>query len=469
MKNFLFFFLILFITQTSAQSLQQKIETAYKRFEADKQLAYGISSLTVLNAGTGEVIFSGNGNTGMASASTLKTITAATAYHLLGTDFSWETTLAYTGSISAGGVLDGDVIITGGGDPSLGSERFEQSKSGTVLKRWTDALIKAGVKRITGRIISDDRLFGTQTLPGGWTWNDIGNYYGAGPSALTWRENQFDLIFSPGKVGEAAQLVRTEPALSYLNIVNEVTTGRPGSGDNVYAFSAPYSEVIYLRGTYGIDLKKAISASVPDPAFDAAFSLANKLKASGIVAEKGFTTGRKLAMTMEKFPLPLKVIDTYSSPALGKIVYWFNQKSVNLYGEHLVKTLAWKRGKDITTPQGVDVIKDFWSKKLGVDPNAMNISDGSGLSPANRITTLVMAQVLQSIKKEPWFDSFYDSLPVYNNMKMKSGSISDVIAYTGYQVTSSGTPLVFSFMINNYSGSSTAVRQKLFNVLNVLK
>jgi D-alanyl-D-alanine carboxypeptidase/D-alanyl-D-alanine-endopeptidase (penicillin-binding protein 4) len=99
----------------------------------------------------------------------------------------------------------------------------------------------------------------------------------------------------------------------------------------------------------------------------------------------------------------------------------------------------------------------------------MNIYDGSGLSPANRITTLAMAQVLHSIKKESWFAGFYESLPVYNDMKMKSGSISDVIAYTGYQISSNGTPLVFSFMINNYNGSSSTVRQKMFSVLNTLK
>jgi D-alanyl-D-alanine carboxypeptidase/D-alanyl-D-alanine-endopeptidase (penicillin-binding protein 4) len=80
-----------------------------------------------------------------------------------------------------------------------------------------------------------------------------------------------------------------------------------------------------------------------------------------------------------------------------------------------------------------------------------------------------MATVLQSVKKESWFSSFYESLPVYNNMKMKSGSISDVIAYAGYQTSAGGTPLVFSFIVNNYNGSSSAVRQKLFNVLDVLK
>ena len=469
MKNSFSLILLFFITQTSAQSLQQKIEGVYKRFETDQQMLYGISSLTVLNAETGAVLFSRNGNTGLASASTLKTITAASAYHLLGKDYTWQTTLGYNGSLSPEGTLNGDVIITGGGDPSLGSERFEQSKSETILKRWSDALTRAGVKKITGRIISDDRLFGTQTLPGGWTWNDIGNYYGAGPSSLTWRENQFELRFKPGKVGEVAMLVFSEPEMSYLNIVNEVTTGTQGTGDNVYAFSAPYSDIIYLRGTYGIDLKKVISASIPDPAFDVAYRLSNKLKASGIVVEKAASTVRKLSVIKESYQPVTKVLDIYTSPSLGKTVYWFNQKSINLYGEHLVKTLALKYGKNSTTEEGVKVIKDFWNKKLGIDTAAMNISDGSGLSPANRITTAAMAKIMQSLKKEPWFDSFYESLPVYNNMKMKSGSISDVIAYTGYQTTSSETPLVFSFIINNYNGSSSAIRQKMFTVLDALK
>lgn len=461
---------LFFIASTGyGQSLSQKIENAYMRFENDQQMTYASSSLTVLNAETGEVIFSKNGNKGLATASTLKTITSATAYHLLGKDFTWETSLGYNGQVSADGILNGDLIVTGTGDPSLGSDRYEESRSETILKRWLSALQKAGIKRIAGRIIADDSLFGTQTLPGGWTWQDMGNYYGAGPSGLTWRENQFDLIFRAGSVGAPAELLRTSPQMDYLKIVNEVTTGRPGTGDNVYAYSAPFSDVVYVRGTYGIDLKKAISASVPDPAYDLATQLRNYLEAAGISTEKEAVTARILSLNKNNFQPPLQLIDIYTSPSLEKIVYWFNQKSINLYGEHLVKTLAWKQGKDITTPEGVKVITDFWEKQIGVDPDALNISDGSGLSPANRVTTLTMAQILQSLKKEPWFGSFYESLPVYNNMKMKSGSISGVIAYAGYQNSSSGIPLVFSFIINNYNGSGSAARQKLFRVLDVLK
>ncbi len=469
MKNFLFLILIFSIPSVCAQSLKLKIENAYKIFESDPQMKYASSSLSVLNAETGDVIYSANGNTGLASASTLKTITSATAYYILGKDFTWETTLGYSGSISTNGTLNGDIIITGGGDPSLGSDRYEQSRSELILKKWADALARAGIKNISGQIIADDHLFGTETTPGGWTWQDIGNYYGAGPSALTWRENQFDLHFKPGRVGEPVALLRTDPEMSYLKIINEVKTGAPGTGDNVYAYSAPFSTVIYLRGTYGVDLKKVISASVPDPAFDLAYQLQNKLRQLDIQVDRGVVTSRLMAVNNKPLRPQTQIISIHTSPALHEIVYWFNQKSINLFGEHLIKTFAWKEGKEITFSQGAEFVKEFWRKKLGINPAAMNIYDGSGLSPANRITTMAMAQILQSLMKENWFDSYYDSFPLYNNMKMKSGSISDVIAYTGYSTSTSGTPVVFSFIINNYNGSSAAIRQKIFRVLNTLK
>lgn len=469
MKNFLFLILVFSISSAYAQGLKQKIENAYKTFESDPQLKYASSSLSVLNAETGDVIYSANGNTGLASASTLKTITSASAYYILGKDFTWETTLGYSGSISANGTLNGDIIITGGGDPALGSDRYDQSRSELILKKWADALQRTGIKDISGQIIADDSLFGTETMPGGWTWQDMGNYYGAGLSSLTWRENQFDMYFKPGRVGEAAELLKTDPEMSYLKIVNEVKTGAPGTGDNVYAYSAPFSTVVYLRGTYGVDLKKAISASVPDPAYDLAYRLQNKLRQSNIQVTNGIVTARELAANRKPLLPQTKIISIHTSPPLHEIVYWFNQKSINLFGEHLIKTIAWKEGKEITINQGTELVKKFWVNRISLDPNAINIYDGSGLSPANRVTTMAMAQVLQSLKKESWFDSYYNSLPQYNNMKMKSGSISDVIAYTGFHTSSTGIPVVFSFIINNYNGSSSGIRQKMFKVLNTLK
>lgn len=451
-----------------AQTLTQNIQTAYNNLETDPQLKYASASLTVLNAKTGEVVFSKNGNLGLASASTLKTVTSATAFHILGADFKYQTAFGYSGTI-VNGILNGNLIITGAGDPTLGSDRYADTKESVILSKWIEAIRKAGIKKINGSVIADDRLFGTQTLPIGWIWQDIGNYYGAGPSSLTWRENQFDIIFAPStRVGEPTSIVKTNPRMPYLQLINEVKTGKPGSGDNVYAYSAPYTNIVYLRGTYGIDLHKTISASVPDPAFEAAFRLDDTLKSVGISIESSPTTMRKLSADKKPFSPLATTLATHNSPALAQIVYWFNQKSINLYGEHLIKTIALKQGKEATTEQGVEVVKAFWNNKLGVDVNAMNMVDGSGLSPATRITTSAIAQILASVKTEQWFSNYYESLPVYNNMKMKSGSISNVLAYAGYQ-NSGGVPLTFSFIINNYNGSSSAIKQKMFKVLDVLK
>ncbi|HYK77146.1 MAG TPA: D-alanyl-D-alanine carboxypeptidase/D-alanyl-D-alanine-endopeptidase [Daejeonella sp.] len=458
-----------FALNLSAQTLQQNIEKAYATFEQDPQFKYGTNSLTVLNAETGEVIFSKNGNTGLAPASTLKTITSATAYYLLGPEFTWKTSLGYSGQIK-NGTLNGDLVLSGGGDPTLGSWRYEISKTELVMKKWVQAIREAGIKKVNGRILADDQLFGSQSLPSGWIWQDMGNYYGAGPNSLTWNENQFDLIFKPGnKVGDEVALVRTEPVMTYLKIINEVKTGSAGSGDNVYAYSSPYSNLVYLRGTYGIDLKKNISASVPDPAFDVAWRLRDTLMQLGISVEQPATSTRQLAAEKLGWQPANNTISAYTSPTLSQVVYWFNQKSINLYGEHLIKTLAWKQDKEITTAEGARVIKDFWSKKLNMDAASLNIIDGSGLSPGNRVTTMSMARILQSVKSEPWFKTYLESFPLYNNMKMKSGTINGALAYTGYQTSSSGVPLVFSFIVNNYNGSSTAVRQKMFQMLDVLK
>ncbi|MEO8794455.1 MAG: D-alanyl-D-alanine carboxypeptidase/D-alanyl-D-alanine-endopeptidase [Daejeonella sp.] len=460
-----------FLTTTSlAQSLSKSIESAFDRFLQDDQLTYSSSSFTVINSLTGEIIYSKNGNMGLAPASTLKTVTSATAFHVLGNDFSWETNLGYNGSISTDGILNGDLIIKGAGDPTLGSWRYNETKSEVILKKWKTAIENAGIRKITGRIIADDSLFGTQTLPDGWIWQDIGNYYGAGPNGLTWHENQTDIKFIPGnKVGELTKIKIKEMEISGVRIINEVTTGPIGSGDNVYAYSSPFSDFIYLRGTYGMDLKKQISISVPDPAKTLGIALQKTLEQSGINIDHSAITARELKRENSSVPNIEKLISIHTSPNLDQVVYWFNQKSINLYGEHLVKTIAWKSGKEISTENGVEEIRTFWKNKLGINKEAVNIVDGSGLSPGNRITTLAIAQILSSTKKEPWFKAYFDSFPIYNNMKMKSGSINGVLAYAGFQNSSSGTPLAFSIIINNYNGSASAVKQKMYKVLDELK
>ncbi|RYZ99496.1 MAG: D-alanyl-D-alanine carboxypeptidase/D-alanyl-D-alanine-endopeptidase, partial [Sphingobacteriaceae bacterium] len=358
--------------------------------------------------------------------------------------------------------------IKGSGDPTLGSWRWTTTKDTYVLNLIVTALQKAGIKKVNGRVIGDESRYGTQTIPDGWIWQDVGNYYGAGTNALSWHENQFDIKLSTGALGTVAGISHTVPAMPYLSFKSEVLNAPAGTGDKAYVYLPAGGKLMYLRGTYAIDqTKKTVSAALPDPAYDFALRLSDTLKRVGIIVSGGPQSSITLAVNSQPSSMLVQELGTISSPELSKMVYWLNQKSLNLYAEQFLITLALKVGKEPTTTNGVKALQAYWKEK-GIDPYTLNIFDGSGLSPGNRVTTLTMARILQSATKENWYSYFYDSLPVYNDMKMKSGSISDVLAYTGYQ-TYKGRQLCFSFIVNNYSGSTKAIKEKMFKVLDKLK
>lgn len=467
MKRFFFLLLFTFPFFVKAQFPIDKIQQAYSNLVNDPQAKYAITSLCILDAQTGKVVFANNENIGLATASTLKTITSATAFSVLGKDFKYQTTLAYSGKI-VDGTLQGDLIIVGAGDPTLGSWRYEQTKENVILNYWVNAIKTAGINKIEGSVIGDDSLFGSQSMPEGWIWQDMGNYYGAGTSALSWRENQFDIHLKPGAgVGSDVSIQKIVPAMPYLKVVNELKTGSSGSGDNAYAFLPPYSYLAYLRGTWGIGINKAsISLALPDPAYDAAYRLQDTLSRLNITSTKEATTARRLALDGKNVAQLTQKLATTSSPDLSEIIYWFNKKSVNLYGEQLLKTIAWKLGKTPTTRNGANAVVNFWAEK-GIDKNALNILDGSGLSPGTRVTTSTMASILFQAQKEDWFAPYYNSFPENNGMKLKSGSINDVSAYAGYYIDSKGNKYIAVININNYSGSG--ISKKLFRVLDALK
>jgi D-alanyl-D-alanine carboxypeptidase/D-alanyl-D-alanine-endopeptidase (penicillin-binding protein 4) len=167
-------------------------------------------------------------------------------------------------------------------------------------------------------------------------------------------------------------------------------------------------------------------------------------------------------------PISFKLLHTETSPAFDTIIYWLNKKSINLYAEALVKTIGFQKTKVGSTEKGLELIKQFWKAK-GIDERELNILDGSGLSPSNRITAHAMVQVLQYAKKQRWFDGFYNSFPEFNGMKMKSGTIKDVKGFAGYHTSKTGVEYAFCFIVNNYNGPTSHLVQKMYKVLDELK
>lgn len=466
-KLFIVSFAFCFIS-ASAQNASQKISNAINNFLNDDQLKHAVVSMYVTDT-DGNKIFALNEQYGLAPASTQKIFTAIAAFSLLGNDFTYKTEVGYNGTIS-NEELNGDLIIKGYGDPTLGTWRYAQTKPDSILNFFTDAIKNAGIKKIKGNIILDDGAFSYNALPGGYIWDDMGNYYGSGIWAINWRENQYDLILKPGNnIGDTSTLLRTNPPLAVDEYDNFITTANEGTGDNTILYAAPYSTKIFAEGTIpkGVNEFK-VSGSLPYAAEQLKRELDSALKQNNIHLTGDIITGASLKRQNISIPSTQNNIATYNSPTLDSVVYWFLQKSINLYGEALEKTIAYKQDGFGSTINGVYEIKKFWQQN-GIDSSSVNIYDGSGLSPQNRVTTYAEVNALLYAQKQPWFQSFYNALPIYNGMKLKSGSISNVRSFTGYHTASNGKKYVVSIIVNNYDDSKGSVTQKIFNVLDALK
>ena len=462
MKWFISFVLAFLPILLSAQSVSQKLQKAFTEFENDSQLKHAISSLYVIDAATGKVVFDKNSQIGLAPASTQKIITAATAFELLGKEFRYKTEFGYRGKI-VNDSLKGDLTFLSYGDPTFGSWRYQQTKDTFILRNFIEDLKKRKISYISGRILLNTKDYTLKKIPDGWIWQDIGNYYGAPAVLLNWKENQEEITLkSDSLIGGKVEIL--EPGYK-----NDLVAAKKGSGDNAYAYlSVEYAQKL-VSGTIPINEPKfKISIANLHSTYSflddlSEFFIFNKIFCRNILSPT--------IIDFESKSLLKEISSTFSthfSPSLDSIIYWFLKKSINLYGEALLKTFAYEKDGFGNTDGGVKIVKNFWKQK-GIDDDELNISDGSGLSPQNRVTTHAQVEVLKYAKSKDWFSYFYDALPDYNGMKMKSGTIRDVKGFCGYHKAKDGKEYIFSFLVNNYNGRTSGVVGKMYKVLDELK
>ncbi len=458
MKEIAFLFIfcakVLCVYAQNPQGLKQAMD----EFNNDPQLKFALAGLYVINGQTGELVLEQNAYTGLAPASTEKIITAATALDVLGKDFTYETRF---------GIVNTDqgksLYIQASGDPTLGSWRWDSTKEEVVLAAIKSAVQAKGVKLLESIIISSKDWIADDGIPARWTWEDIGQYYGAGSQGLNWRENQFDLIVKSGaNMGDPVTVIRTRPFLYNYKIVSEAKAAGKETGDeSVLYYPSKGNSYSLLKGTIPAGKNDyVIAGSIYDPARQFAETIINELKSTVAIKKDIRLTGKRYDN--------VEWIYTHTSPTMAKIVYWFLRKSVNLYGEALIRTIALRLKGEAATEKGVEAVQEHWKAK-GIDPEEMHLYDGSGLSPQNRITPHAEVAVLQYAKSQSWYPDFYEGLPLYNDMKMKSGTINRVKGFTGYQKSKAGSEYIFSMIINNYNGSQLSLVRKMYKVLDQLK
>lgn len=460
MKKVVLFFLLLSTgTVIPAQKVADRLEKAWNQFAGDSQLKYAMLSLYVVDARTGAVVFDRNSRTGLAPASTQKIITSITSFELLGKDYRYQTRLGYSGKLEKA-VLKGRVYVSGSGDPSFGSWRWPQTKEKSIIDSFVLQIKKAGIRDMTETVMLFPEKADPVLVPDGWIYQDIGNYYGAGAGLLNWRENQFDVFLRSGtKTGDPVTIVKTEPRLYEGSYISYVTSAAKGTGDNAWIYTQPR----LIKGTIPVnETAFKISGAILQPAGQFIKGLADTLLASGVDLN---------SPSLQKQPSDTGTVNwiyTHYSPPLDSLIWWFNQKSINLYGEALIKTVSREQNGQASTDSGLAILRRFWKEK-GIDPDELNLYDGSGLSPLNRVTTHAQVSLLQFARNRPWFPSFFASLPVYNGMKMKSGTISDVKGFCGYHTARDGREFIFSLLVNNYSGRASQLVNKMYILLDELK
>lgn len=468
----------LFISFTSySQSLNKEIEHLKK----DEALKHATWSVYVVNSKNDSVIADYNGHVSLVPASTLKIVTTSAALGMLGSDYVFKTQLQYDGVLDTiSGLLKGNIYIIGGGDPTLESVYFKDKKDTlSTIEKWAMILKAKGIKKITGSIIGDGDIFEDNPIPSQWIWGDVGNYFGAGACGLSYHDNKYIVNFKSGSSGSQTTINNIRPPVKDLQFINEVKAG--GNDDSAFIYGAPYSLYRKAEGTIPPNKKNyEVEGSLPDPVLACAQALENALKKTGVSITEKATTTKRLKENGTYKTTAKKNLYAYYSPTLDKIIYWTNLKSINLYAEHLLKFISYKKTGFGTEAKGIDLVMGYW-KDRGVDVGGFTMTDGCGLSRGNVITTKTETQILVKMTKDKNFDAFYKSLPIAgksgslgglcdgtfaeNNLRAKSGYINMARGYTGYVKNRKGDLLCFSVLANNYECSPTEMKRKLERLL----
>ena len=462
-------------TENTTNRLQQLINTVVSKPEF-RSTSY---SVTVRNLSKNSDIVRINSGKGLSPASTIKLLTTALLLDTLKADYCFETKFYLNGKLSKEGAFKGDIIIKGAGDPTLGSQRFKKHYGSNVFAAVCDSLTQMGVKSITGQFIADLRFMeGIKAHPN-WNWADVGNYYGAGPEALTYHDNEFDIVFSTGaKQGDATNIKRLDPNVD-VHIENHVFSSRVNS-DRAYVYGDPYTNFRTVFGTLPINKSNfSVRASLPNPEKLLFSDFEASLAESGIKCKLVFKQLDKASDYAES-----ECFASIFSPALSEIIRVTNHRSVNLYAEHLLRKLGHVYKNSTLLDSSLLAARNC-AKHIFTDTLGFEQIDGSGLAASNSITTMQLVELLDymwqySPEKKTFFNSlpqagksgtmsrFKDSKLIAADLRAKSGTLSGTIAYSGYIKNRSGEQLAFALIFNKYDMQYKVLRKHITEIFRLM-
>lgn len=408
----------------------------------------------VVEQGTGEVVWRHAEAEPLVPASNQKVLTTAAALALLGPGFVHETRVVAVAPPLPDGLVPGDLVVVGAGDPTI-SRRFDPEP---LLSDWAEALWRAGVRRVAGDVVADDRAFEATTSHASWDDSDLERWYGAEVGALVLNDGCIDITVMGAPGRPRATLA---PNTSYV-AVEVLASATSQKKQHVFSVVRAGADKRTLRVTGKVWTgSSGLESSVPvrDPGLFFATVLRERLLARGIAVAGGARRARAGEAT------PGHLLHVRRAP-LARALEVTNKRSQNLYAECLLKTLGRAKGAGGTWAAGADVVSG-WAKQQGVAAGELTVEDGSGLSRGNRLSARALVTVLRAIGEGPHgarfratlavpgeegtLDDRLKGLPQGVTVHAKTGTLRGVSSLSGYLVAGSKV-WVFSMIGNGGSG-----------------
>ena len=453
----------------SAHPALQQLQRDLDGILADPVLSHGTWGVLVRSLKTKDVLYSLNPRKLLLPASNMKVVTLAAAADRLGWSYAYETKLYTTGRID-GGVLAGDLIVVGSGDPSVGAADGSASR---LFDEWADRLKQLGVRTIAGRVVGDDEAFDDVTLGFGWSWDDLPDDYAAGVGALQFNENAVAVTVAPGPAAGDYTAVAVEPAGSGISVTSTARTSASGTATALTTKRLPGNQRLEIGGTIAADAKSAVlTVSVDNPTLFFVESLRRALIARGIDVRGPAVDADEIGGAPSGSAAP---IATHRSPPLSTLAVRLMKASQNQYAETLFKTLGLGPERTATAAGGRTVAQAVF-ERWGVGAGQLIQRDGSGLSRYDFVTADALVTILTHIYEDEALRGPFDaSLPIAgrdgslrNRMKdtaaegkahAKTGSMSQVRTLSGFVTDADDEPLVFSILANNFDTTPDVINR----------